>query len=521
MILRPYQTETIKQVYTWMSTNEGNPCIVLPTGSGKSVVIADFCRDALQSWPETRIIMLTHVKELIEQNLEKLLRLWPNAPVGVYSASIGQKILHESITFAGIQSIAGRAEDCGHIDLVIVDECHLISHEDNGQYRTFISDLQKINPNLRVIGFTATHYRLGHGLITDKPALFDDIIEPVTIEYLQINKYLAKLKSKATDLKLSADLGFVHKRGGEYIEAELQKAVNKDDNNDRIVKEVIARAEGRKHWLFFCAGIKHAEDMAETLRQHGITSYCLTGNATKKEREEILERFKSGEIQALTNANLLTTGFDYPDIDLIALCRPTCSPGLYYQMAGRGFRPKSHTDHCLILDFAGIIEMHGPITNLRPPKRKEKGEGIAPAKECPECREIIAAQLKVCPSCGYVFPVEEKELYLRHDDIMGQEPEEMEVTGWRWEEYVGKGSGKNMFRLAYFGGEFDDTIHEYYCVFHDGYAGIRARRQFEAITERCGCSGEWDLNILNQSKPPELIKYKKEGNFNKIIDKIW
>jgi DNA repair protein RadD len=182
-MLRDYQTRAINQLYDWMRTNSGHPCLVLPTGSGKSHIVAALCKDALQNWPETQILMLTHVKELIEQNAEKMRLHWPNAPLGIYSAGLGSKRL-DAITFAGIQSVRNKSELIGHVDLVIIDECHLVSHKQEGGYRTLIDELTQINPTLRVIGLTASPYRLGHGLITDAPALFDGLIEPTSIEEL-------------------------------------------------------------------------------------------------------------------------------------------------------------------------------------------------------------------------------------------------------------------------------------------------------------------------------------------------
>jgi DNA repair protein RadD len=226
-MLRDYQQRTIDQLYAWFEAGHaGNPCLVLPTGSGKSHIVAALCKDALQNWPETVVLMLTHVKELIEQNAEKMRQHWPGAPLGIYSASIGKKQLGEPITFAGIQSIRTKAKQIGHVDLVIIDECHLVNHKDEGGYRQFLADLKAINPALRVIGLTATPYRLGHGLITDKPALFDDLIEPVSIEELVFKGYLATLRSKVTRAKL--DTSGVHKRGGEFIESELQAAAKRE-----------------------------------------------------------------------------------------------------------------------------------------------------------------------------------------------------------------------------------------------------------------------------------------------------
>ena len=198
-MLREYQQRTIDQLYAWFEAgNEGNPCLVLPTGSGKSHIIAALCKDALQSWPETRILMLTHVKELIAQNAEKMRQHWPNAPMGIYSAGLNRKELGEPITFAGIQSVRTKAKQIGHVDLVIIDEAHLVSHKDEGGYRTLLADLRAINGNLRIIGLTASPYRLGHGYITDKPAIFDALIEPVSIEELIFKGYLSTLRSKLT-----------------------------------------------------------------------------------------------------------------------------------------------------------------------------------------------------------------------------------------------------------------------------------------------------------------------------------
>ena len=333
-MLRDYQQRAIDQLYQWMRDGgEGNPCLVLPTGAGKSHIVAELCKDAVQNWPDTRILMLTHVKELILQNAEKMREHWPNAPLGIYSASIGRKELDEPITFAGIQSISKKSAQIGHVDLIIIDECHLVSHKDEGGYRSLIAELTAINPALRVIGLTATPYRLGHGLITDAPAIFSALIEPVSIEELIYKGFLATLRSKPTKAKLSTD--GVHKRGGEFIESELQAAMNTDDNNYAVVREIISRADDRKAWLFFCAGVAHAEAVRDVLKEHGVTAECVTGATSKTERERILREYKAGKIKALTNANVLTTGFDYPNIDLIAMMRPTMSPALYVQKIGR------------------------------------------------------------------------------------------------------------------------------------------------------------------------------------------
>lgn len=529
-MLRDYQQRAIDDLYNWFrGGNLGNPCLVLPTGAGKSHIVAALCKDALQNWPETRVLMLTHQKELIEQNAEKMRLHWPGAPLGIYSASVGKKELDEPITFAGIQSIAKKANQLGHIDLIIVDECHMINHKDTGGYRELIAVLLKTNPNLRVIGLTASPWRLGHGLITDKPAIFDDLIQPVSIEELIHRGYLAPLRSKLTTTKL--DTQGVKKRGGEYIESQLQKAVDQDPINAAIVDEVIARAEDRKAWLFFCTGIEHSEHIKETLISRGIVAECVTGKTPKGERERILSDFKAGKIRALTNANVLTTGFDYPDIDLIAMLRPTMSPALYVQMAGRGLRPKSHTDHCLVLDFAGAVKQHGPITNVTPPT-KAGSCGEAPIKACTNCFELVHLSAKACPHCGAEFEIEAKEKVppkLHDVDIMGSEPDSMKVTGWKWMEHISRKTGKAMLKVRFYGALSDKPVDEYLCILHQGFAGDKAKRILDEYVSFSRPSFDFypvnsleDISkTMNSATPPNLIRFKKNGKFHEIIDRSW
>jgi len=527
-MLRAYQQRAIDELYAWFKTgNKGNPCLVMPTGSGKSHVVAALCKDALQNWPDTVVLMLTHVKELIEQNAEKMRQHWPGAPMGIYSASMGKKELGEPITFAGIQSIRNKAKQLGHVDLVIIDECHLVSHKQEGGYRKLISDLQVINPALRVIGLTASPYRLGHGLITDKPALFDDLLAPVSIEELVYKGFLSTLRSKVTSAKL--DTSGVHKRGGEFIESELQAAVDTKENNLNVVREVIRLAEDRKAWLFFCAGVDHAKHVAEVLRQHGVSADCVTGETPKKEREHLLSEFKAGRIRAMTNANILTTGFDYPGIDLIAMLRPTMSASLYVQMAGRGMRIKEHTDHCLVLDFAGVVQTHGPITAVQPPRKAGDGSGTAPVKTCESCQEICHISAKSCPSCHHPFPeTKPKELKLRDDDIMGGADGELDIAFWRWRVHVGKTSNKEMLAVSYYGKNLSDRpIVEYLTIMHDGFSGEKSRKELARIAHTCGATmSEQDAidqmaNKLNAAKAPRKVCFRKEGAFYRVTKRSW
>jgi len=525
-MLRDYQQRAIDQLYDWFRLGVGtNPCLVLPTGAGKSHIVAALCKDAIQSWPETRVLMLTHVKELIEQNAAKMREHWSNAPMGIYSASVGRRDI-DQITFAGIQSVRNRADEIGHVDLVIIDEAHTINNNQSGSYRYLLDDLLLINPNLRVVGLTATPYRLGQGMLTDGDnALFDDLIEPIKIEELVERGYLSQLRSKKMHAQI--DTSSVHRRGGEYVQSELEEEFEKVIEG--AITEAILRAGDRKHWLFFCPGVDNAMHAAELLNEFEISAECLTGKATKKERAEVIHSFSTGQIKALTNCNILTTGFDYPDIDLIVMLRPTLSPALYVQMVGRGMRLKSHTDHCLILDFAGNIETHGPVTNVRPPRKSKGGESSdAPVKACPECDELVHLSVMECPECGHVWEKREKTYALRDSDVMGLDVfQHMEVTGWKWDKHRSRTSGKEMIKVKYYGGLTDPVVTEYFPVTHEGWAGQKAQERVASIANQSNCqiynadTFEEMVSRLNAGTPPTIINFIKSGNFYEVKTRVW
>ena len=280
----------------------------------------------------------------------------------------------------------------------------------------------------------------------------------------------------------------------------------------------------------FCTGVKHAQHIAEVLCQHGVAAECVTGETPKKERERMLADFKEGRLRALTNANVLTTGFDYPDIDVVAMLRPTMSASLYVQMAGRGMRVKSHTDHCLVLDFAGVVEAHGPITNVQPPTKGSDGNGEAPVKVCDSCGELVHISAMLCPSCGAPFPEPvKKKLVLRNDDIMGLEGKELEVSSWAWREHISKASGIQMLAVTYYGSLSDAPITEYLPIMHQGYAGQRAMSQLLSMANSASIT-PGGLNVktmiemvqnMNNATPPKMIEYRKDNKFYRVIKRSW
>ena len=403
LTLRPYQLEAIDEIFRYWAEEGGSPLIDLATGTGKSLVIAELCQRLVRQYDGFRIIVITHVKELIEQNFSEFITNWWRGAdyAGVHSAGLGKRETRKQIIFAGIQTAHRRADQFGSVDLLLIDEAHLVPRSASTMYGKFISALRAINPDMRVAGLSATPYRLGSGrLDVGEGAMFDRIVYTYGIADGVRDGFLARLVSKATETGF--DLTGVGKRGGEYIEGQLQAAVDKAEVTSRAIDEAVAYGRDRRSWLAFCSGVDHALHVRDEVRDRGFTCETVTGKTPAPERRRILEDFKAGRIRCVTNNSVLTTGFNAPGVDMIMALRPTASPGLYIQMAGRGTRIAPGKDNCLFLDFAGLIRTHGPVDCVRPPVDR-KGGGVAPVKECPGCRSLIHASIMECPDCGHIF----------------------------------------------------------------------------------------------------------------------
>lgn len=404
MTLRPYQRDAVDAVWNHIASSETNPAVVLPTGSGKTHVIAEMCRDAVQKW-NGRVVVLAHVKELLEQAAGKLRAVAPDLPVGVFSAGLGRRDLGYAVTIAGVQSVYQRAHDLGPLDLVIVDEAHLIPPDGEGMYRRFLSDARGLCDHQRVIGLTATPYRMKTGTICGPDSVLNEVCFEAGVRELIVQGYLCPLKSRAG--KAVADTSDVHVRGGEFVAGELEDRMDEDGLVEAACDEVIAATRDRRSVLLFCSGVRHGDHVVRVLRdRHGVECGFVEGNTPAKERDALIDRFKAGDLKYLANVNVLTTGFDAPNVDCVAMLRPTMSPGLYYQMVGRGFRLADGKVDCLVLDFGGNVLRHGPVDAIRLAD-PGVGDGEAPAKQCPECDALIHAAYAVCPECGHKFPPRE------------------------------------------------------------------------------------------------------------------
>ena len=406
LTLRPYQDEAKAAVYHHLRTRDDNPCVVIPTAGGKTPVLASICADAVGQW-NGRVLVLAHVKELLQQTADKLRKVCPEVDFGIYSAGLRRRDRTHDVIVAGIQSVYKRACELDAFDLIAVDEAHLIPLEGDGMYRRFLADAKVVNPNVRVIGCTATPYRLKTGPICTPAGILNAVCYEVGVRELIRGGYLCPLVTKAGIAKPNtADL---HVRGGEFQADEVEFLMDQEELVTAACAEIAAHTKHRNATLIFASGVAHGRHLVETLREnHGICCGFVCGETSMTERDDVLGQFHAGELAYLCNVNVLTTGFDAPHVDCVALVRPTMSPGLYYQMVGRGFRLHSNKANCLVLDFGGNVLRHGPVDQIRVKPRNTDNEGQAPAKECPDCHTVIAAGYGTCPECGYEFPPRER-----------------------------------------------------------------------------------------------------------------
>jgi DNA repair protein RadD len=479
--LRYYQEDAVVRAWNALHTTNENTLIALPTGTGKSVVIAALARMLLTHYAGLRILVLAHRKELIDQNADKLRSLMHESAVGVFSAGLKSRQVDRPVTFAGIASVAAHIEHFKDVSVVIIDEAHLVSDKETTTYAKTLDKLTVLNPNLRVLGLTATPYRSGLGILTNG-GIFDSICCDWTsrdrFNQLLQDGFLARLVPRQTHTAVTGDGAKV--RGGDFMEADLQKAVDLDDLNEAAIDEIVASAVDREHGLIFATGVEHAEHLCDALIRRNESATVVHGGLSNDERDRRINAFKQGEYRFAVNNNILTTGFDFPGIDLIGMLRPTLSTALWVQMLGRGTRPFPGKRDCLVLDFARNTMRLGPINDPVLPKRKqdkdEKGE--KPVKICPYCGAYNSTRAALCSSCGNIFPPPDSKLSATASTmaLIAGAPEEpliltipVDVVNYRI--HTKQGSSPSL-KVEYLCGLSRYT--EYVCIEHQGLAHKKA-----------------------------------------------
>lgn len=537
-LLRWYQQAAVDAVWNHLRTRDNSPCVVIPTAGGKSWVMASICTEAVSRWGG-RVLILAHVKELLEQNADKVWRLMPEIDLGIYSASLKSRKKHNQVIVAGIQSVADRACELGRFDIILVDESHLIPTESEGRYTTFLKEAKIVNPHVRVIGMTATPYRMKGGAICHPDNILNEVCYEISVKQLIDEGYLSKLKSPG--VKTEFNLKDVHVARGDYVSGELEAAMDTDAMLvQSACREIAELTTDRKATLIFCVGINHAAHVKDVLGGFvGAENVGMVyGKTPQAERDETLAKFKAGNLKYLVNVDVLTTGFDAPIIDCIALLRPTMSPGLFYQMVGRGFRTHPSKDDCLILDFGDNILTHGPVDQVKS-KAAAKRFFLDPEppkevlRKCPACRYVLPNTEKVCSQCGYEFPPPERKM---HDAQPGNLPpvstkppvavEVCDVESVEYSVHVKKNapaSHPRTMRVDYMVGNLK-SYSEWVCVEHeeDSFPRRKAeswwykRTYFDMPETADEC-----VEAAEMLEVPTRIKVKLSDKYPEIIEHIF
>jgi DNA repair protein RadD len=522
-MLRDYQQQALAAIW---SNLDRHVAASLPTGSGKSHIIAELSRKALQEYPGTRVLVLAHVKELLEQNAEKIRLHWPGAPVGVYCAGLRSRQV-DSITVASIQSIYARGSDLGYFDLIIVDEAHRIPHGASGMYHT----LFRSQPDAKIVGLTATPYRLGGGLIhKGDDALFDALVCEIKTGDLVAQGYLSPIRARPGSKQ--ADLSDVHTRGGEYVADEMADAFDQEALTTAVVQDILMHATGRKSLMVFCCSIAHCHHVAGALRTAGERSVrVVTGDTPAWERAETISDFKAGACRVLVNCDVLTTGFDAPNTDCIVLLRATKSPGLYVQIIGRGLRKADGKTDCLLLDYGRNVERHGPIDSVCA-DRVDTEAGPPPQKICPTCGDYVLARQMVCPNCRHEFQTSEQPRVPKHGleastaDPLAASINRLRVRSVRYRRHHKQGKPDSL-RVIYSAVPETATtdflwllhaqeVSEWVCFEHPGYA--RAKAEDWAFRRGISPAPKTVSDALAcEFATPVFITVRQNGKFPEIL----
>lgn len=387
--LRDYQQHAVDAAISHFRQSKDSAVLVLPTGAGKSIVIAELARIA-----KGRVLVLTHVKELVAQNAEKVGLLTDEA--SIYAAGLKQKSTQGKTVVASIQSAARGLTQFEHaFSLVIIDECHRVSLEKDSQYQQVLSHLRQKNPNLKLLGLTATPYRLGsgwiyqqhyHGKVGSDKGVFKQCVFELPIRPLIKQGYLTA--PNVFD-GLSAQYDFSQlkpQENGEYAETDINDLLGHYGRaTTAIVNQLIELSRHRKGILIFAATVRHATEILTLLckdNQIAASVAMITAATPDKERDDTITRFKAQELKFIVNVAVLTTGFDAPHVDLIAILRPTASVSLFQQMIGRGLRIAKDKTECLVIDYAANgYDVYFPEVGQAKPNSKS----VPVQVHCPVC----------------------------------------------------------------------------------------------------------------------------------------
>ena len=411
MTLRPYQQEALEAVLAAFRDQQ-NVLLQAATGAGKTIIFSELIRLFRQKWPSINILILAHREQLVRQAYDKLIKVWPEGidQVGIACHSVASKSdLDKPVIIGSVQTVARQLNDMHEVKLMIIDEVHRMppltaEGKEPNQYEQVIERLRMFYPKMRLLGVTATPYRLGWGYIygnmkTGDPERnwFPNLTYAIGIDTLQEQGFLCPLQGWGTNKKLDLS-GVLMSNSGDYREDELSKFMSAEIHIGSAVKAVQIHAQDRKHIVVFAVTIEHAGLLLEAFQLAGYKAGITHSNLNKEDNARAMSAFENGELQVLVNVGKLTEGWDCPATDCVVLCRPTKSTALYVQMVGRGLRLADGKKDCLLLDLAGCWQEHGD-----PVKPKVSSKPARNYRVCPECETLNPLTAERCVECGAIL----------------------------------------------------------------------------------------------------------------------
>lgn len=533
---RWYQDGSVDALISYvLSGKTGHPITVAPTGSGKTIIICKFCDRLLTERITSNILILSHVQEILIQNHAALSSYFDGFEIGLFSAGLSARLI-KKITVAGIQSVYRNPDVFKHFDVILIDECHLVNHKQEGMYRNFFKAI-----NATYCGLTATPFRLGHGYINQgENALFTDIVYDLSsvdnYNRLVAEGYLSRLIPKETEMDM--DLSKLNTVAGDYSQKQLSDRFDREEITRQAIDEVIRYGRNYKKWLLFSIDIDHAEHIAEYLNGKGVFTCCVHSKMGD-DREKVIADYKAGFYKAAVNVDIMTTGLDVVDIDLIGQLRPTKSPVIHVQSFGRGSRvvyapgfdlntidgrlaaiEASCKKHCLVLDFPGNTERLGPINDVIVVNKGESvktGEPIV--KACPVCGVYHHPTVKVCDVCDHVFQFKVGISETASTAAIVRE----KITEWSVVNHVsysineGRNGKPDTLLVVYLCGA--TRVKEWICFSHTGYAKYKADNWVRFRLEGESPDNLYELyKISDELKRPTAIRVDFTDKYPRVID---
>lgn len=463
MELRPYQQAAFAAIFQAMQ-KERYLLLQAACGAGKTIMFSTLIKHCMNTY-QMRIGILAHREILVRQAYDKLLKVWPEGKdqIGLACASVSQSIdLWRPVVIGSPQTLANRVRSMPPLDLLIIDECHRVPPRNvKSQYQKLLLKLEEYYPKMRVLGVTATPYRLGHGYIYGKKCRpgaenwWNQLHCWVSIADLQERGFLVHLKAKEAE-NIEDDLKHVSTSTGEYNLGQLGETMSRQCHLDSAVHAYQEYGEDRKHVVAFCVTIEHAELLRDAFRHAGYTATVIHSEMKKEHRQQAMADFESGKCRVICNVGVLTEGWDCTSVDCILFCRPTMSPALYVQMVGRGLRIHEGKEDCLLLDLSGNCRKHGdvndPIVEVPTGAKKKDEEKQEPMRTCERCKTIFSIRYKCCPDCGWEPPkieIEEKADVTMRDVKFINGPVPAKVIWWMFKDYTSQ-AGNHLVQVLAF-----------------------------------------------------------------------